>query len=114
MGAVVEAEFRSEDDSVATVTESIRAFARASKEWELCEVESAAYAEAVGGEALIIEHIPATGHEGIAVALAASDDKRGTMRIYNVVPPSGRLSVDQYNSTVDEFVAGFRKYAMQQ
>jgi hypothetical protein len=111
MARFAEAEFISRGGTSAAIADAVSAFVRASNEWRFLQAESADYAQDVEGPALIAESVMQGEYAGIAVAIGEPHDKRGRLRIFNVVPRDGQLTVDQYNGAVRKFVLGFRRFS---
>jgi hypothetical protein len=107
------ADFTSQNNSTKSIAQAITKFARASDEWRLLEAESAKYAQSISRPALMAESTMDGEYAGIGVAIAESREEPARMRIYNVVPRRGQLSVDQYNSIVQRFVVAFRRFSKQ-
>jgi hypothetical protein len=105
------AEFTSQSKSAESIACAITEFVRACTQWRLLEAESAEYARSLSQPALMVESTMGNEYAGIGVAIAEPHEKRGQMRIYNVVPRQGQLTVDQYNCVVKRFVVAFRRFS---
>jgi hypothetical protein len=106
-------EFTSHSESTKSIEDAIREFVRASIEWRVGEAESTEYAANISRPALVLKSAIDADCAEIAVAIAEAHDKRGRMRVYNVVPRQGQLTVDQYNRVLHRFVVAFRRFSKQ-